>query len=45
MISFGPTILDPHSPSERINIKTTEKFWLLLLDVLKEYPRCLISIV
>jgi dipeptidase D len=38
MISFGPTILDPHSPSERINIKTTEKFWLLLLDVLKNIP-------
>ncbi len=35
MISFGPTIMDPHSPSERINIKTTEKFWLLLLEVLK----------
>jgi dipeptidase D len=38
MISFGPTILDPHSPSERINIPTTEKFWLLLLDVLKNAP-------
>lgn len=35
MISFGPTIADPHSPSERISIKTTEKFWLLLLEVLK----------
>jgi dipeptidase D len=34
MISFGPTIVDPHSPSERISISTTEKFWLLLLDVL-----------
>ena len=39
MISFGPTILDPHSPSERISIKTTEKFWLLLLDVLKNIPQ------
>jgi dipeptidase D len=38
MISFGPTILDPHSPSERINIPTTEKFWLLLLDVIKNVP-------
>jgi dipeptidase D len=35
MISFGPTIVDPHSPSEKISISTTEKFWLLLLDVLK----------
>jgi dipeptidase D len=38
MISFGPTILDPHSPSERISISTTEKFWLLLLDVLQHIP-------
>jgi len=38
MISFGPTILDPHSPSERINIDTTRKFWLLLLDILKNIP-------
>ena len=35
MISFGPTILDPHSPSERISISTTGKFWMLLLDVLR----------
>jgi dipeptidase D len=38
MISIGPTILDPHSPSERINIATTEKFWQLLLDVLENIP-------
>jgi dipeptidase D len=38
MISFGPTILDPHSPSERINIETTGKFWLLLLDILENIP-------
>lgn len=38
MISFGPTITDPHSPSERISIHTTEKFWSLLLDVLENIP-------
>jgi dipeptidase D len=38
MISFGPTIVDPHSPSERISISTTEKFWLLLTDVLARIP-------
>jgi dipeptidase D len=38
MISFGPTILDAHSPSERISIGTTEKFWNLLLDVLQKIP-------
>jgi dipeptidase D len=38
MISFGPTILDAHSPSERVNIPSTEKFWKLLLDVLQHIP-------
>jgi dipeptidase D len=38
MISFGPTIVDAHSPSERINIPTTEKFWKLLLEVLRNIP-------
>lgn len=38
MISIGPTIVDPHSPSERISISTTKKFWDLLLDVLKSIP-------
>jgi dipeptidase D len=41
MISIGPTIVDPHSPSERISIKTTEKFWALLLDVLENIPEAL----
>ncbi len=40
MISIGPTIVDPHSPSERISIKTTEKFWLLLTDTLKNIGEC-----
>jgi dipeptidase D len=35
MISFGPTIVDPHSPSERISITSTKKFWMLLADVLE----------
>ncbi|MBN1159390.1 MAG: aminoacyl-histidine dipeptidase [Bacteroidales bacterium] len=38
MISFGPTILDAHSPSERVSIETTVKFWDLLLDILKNIP-------
>lgn len=35
MISIGPTIRNPHSPEERINIEHTEKFWLHLLDILR----------
>jgi dipeptidase D len=36
MISFGPTIKGAHSPDERIDIKTTTKFWDLLIEVLKK---------
>ncbi|KPJ69304.1 aminoacyl-histidine dipeptidase [candidate division WOR-1 bacterium DG_54_3] len=36
MISFGPTIEHPHSPEERINIDSVEKFWKFLAVVLEE---------
>ncbi|MDP4282389.1 MAG: aminoacyl-histidine dipeptidase [Bacteroidota bacterium] len=36
MISFGPTIKGAHSPDERLDIKSTQKFWDLLTDVLKQ---------
>jgi dipeptidase D len=35
MISFGPTINGVHSPDERLNIESVEKFWKLLLSVLE----------
>ena len=35
MISFGPTIEHPHSPDERVNIKTVQKFYHFLLATLK----------
>lgn len=35
MVSFGPTIRGAHSPDERLDISTTEKFWLHLVDVLE----------
>lgn len=38
MLSFGPTIKGAHTPSERINIHTTGKFWKLLLEVLERIP-------
>lgn len=38
MISFGPTIKGAHSPDERLNIKTTQKYWELLLEVLTQIP-------
>jgi dipeptidase D len=38
MVSFGPTIKGAHSPDERINIATVDKFWKLLVKVLENIP-------
>jgi len=38
MISFGPTIVGAHSPGEKVQISTVEKFWLLLTETLKNIP-------
>ena len=35
MISFGPTIVDPHSPNERVQISTVASFWNYLKLVLE----------
>jgi dipeptidase D len=37
MISFGPTMRGVHSPDEKINIETVDKFWKLLVKVLENY--------
>jgi len=36
MISFGPTIKSPHSPDEKVEIPTVEKFWAFLTKVLED---------
>ena len=38
IISFGPTIRGAHSPDERIDISSTNKFWDLLIEVLNNIP-------
>jgi dipeptidase D len=38
MISFGPTIRYPHSPDEKVNIPSVEKFYDFLLETLKHIP-------
>lgn len=35
MVSIGPTIKGAHSPDERINIHTVNKFWQHLVDILE----------
>ncbi|MBQ7996844.1 MAG: aminoacyl-histidine dipeptidase [Paludibacteraceae bacterium] len=37
MISFGPTIEHPHSPDERVNIATVQKFYRFVQAALKAF--------
>ncbi len=39
MISFGPTIRYPHSPDEKVNIPSVEKFWDYLIETLRHTPK------
>lgn len=39
MISFGPNIRAPHSPDEKVQISSVQKFWGFLLQVLNEIPQ------
>ncbi|TDQ29898.1 aminoacyl-histidine dipeptidase [Tenacibaculum caenipelagi] len=38
MVSFGPNIKGAHSPDERAQISSTQKFWKFLLEILKNTP-------
>lgn len=38
MISFGPNILGAHSPDERVQISSVQKYWSFLLETLKRIP-------
>ena len=38
MISFGPTIKGAHSPDERAQISSAQKYWDFVLEILKEIP-------
>lgn len=38
MISFGPTIRNPHSPDEMVNIPSVKLFWEFLAETLKNAP-------
>lgn len=37
MISMGPTIENPHSPSERLNLPSVEKVWQLMVALLASF--------
>lgn len=38
MISFGPNIHGAHSPDERVQISSVQKFWGFLLETLEKIP-------
>ena len=39
MISFGPNIKGAHSPDERTQISSVQKFWNYVLEILKQTPK------
>lgn len=39
MISFGPNIYGAHSPDERVQISSVQKFWKYFLETLKRIPK------
>jgi dipeptidase D len=39
MISFGPNIRGAHSPDERVQISSVQKYWSYLLETLKRIPK------
>lgn len=39
MISYGPTIRGAHSPDERLHIQSSQNFWELTKEVLKNTPK------
>lgn len=38
MISFGPNITGAHSPDEKVQISSVQKYWNFLLETLKRIP-------
>ncbi|WP_242094973.1 aminoacyl-histidine dipeptidase [Aestuariivivens sediminicola] len=38
MISFGPNIKGAHSPDERAQISSVQKYWTFVLEILKHIP-------
>ena len=39
MISFGPNIKGAHSPDERAQISSAQKYWTYVLEILKHIPK------
>jgi dipeptidase D len=38
MVSFGPTLVHPHSPDEALLIESVQPFWDFLVETLRNIP-------
>ena len=38
LVSFGPTLVHPHSPDEALLIESVTPFWEFLVETLKNIP-------
>ena len=38
LVSFGPTLRSPHTPNERCNIPSVEKYWKFVKTILERVP-------
>ena len=41
-ISFGPNIRAAHSPDEKVQISSVQKFWKFYLETLKRIPKIML---
>lgn len=39
LVSFGPTLRSPHTPSERCYIPSVEKYWKFVKTILERVPK------
>ena len=39
MVSFGPNIRGAHSPDEKVQISSVQKYWKFLIETLKRIPK------
>ena len=38
MVSFGPTVRHPHTPDEKVNIASVDRFWQFIVATLEAIP-------
>ena len=39
MISFGPNIRGAHSPDEKVQVSSVQKYWGYLMETLRRIPK------